>query len=269
MVGASQVVPQAIVVVQHAVVVAVEIVDHRIEAVGESCALTSGHETGDGRSGTFIGKALLGAAVPPGDGIAVAHDEPAVAGDMPVGHGILVVGFHRLWHIKLTAFDGVDVLQTVWGHLSGIGHGVYPHLQGEPGLLHRHAGHDFCLFHGGTAGGLGVSRQHIAVDGSLAHTFLQLVVEQTAGLHMVVAVGPLGISRQGGPAAVGTVAVVGIGGIVPQGGSRALPHHAVGGVPSGACAELLQVLEADVVALDVHDVEEQTGGPRAYTAAEA
>ena len=48
-----------------------------------------------------------------------------------------------------------------------------------------------------------------------------------------------------------------------------MPHHAVGGVPSRSELELLKIGEAQIVAVDVHNVKKETGGPGAYTSAES
>ena len=78
---------------------------------------------------------------------------------------------------------------------------------------------------------------------------------------MVVAAGPFAIAGEGAPAAMGAVAVVFVGRVAAEGRGRTLPEHGIGGVPTCAKLELFEVGEEQVAAVDVHDVEQQTGGP--------
>ena len=86
---------------------------------------------------------------------------------------------------------------------------------------------------------------------------------------MVVAARPLAIAREGAPTTVTAALVVVIGRIARDGRSGALPEHRVGGVPARTKLELLQIGKAQVVTIDIHDVEEQTCRPRTDAAAEA
>ena len=86
---------------------------------------------------------------------------------------------------------------------------------------------------------------------------------------MVVAAGPFSVSGERAPASVCTASVFFVGGVTGDGGGGALPEHRVGGVPPCAELELVEVAETDVVAVDIHDVKQQTGCPRTDAAAES
>ena len=97
---------------------------------------------------------------------------------------------------------------------------------------------------------------------------MQLRIEEAARCHSVVAARPFTVSGHRSPAGIGAAAVVLVGRIAVDGGCGALPEHTVGSVPSGSHLPVLHVAERQVVALDVHHVEEESGGPGAYAAAE-
>ena len=98
---------------------------------------------------------------------------------------------------------------------------------------------------------------------------LQLVVVERAWRDVVVAARPFAVAGECAPAAVCAAAVVGVGRIALDGGGGALPEHGIGGVPPGAELELFEVGEAQVVPVDVDDVEKQAGSPGACAAAKA
>ena len=67
---------------------------------------------------------------------------------------------------------------------------------------------------------------------------------------------------------MGTVAVVFIGRIAVDGRGSALPEHRVGCVPASAKLKLSKVGEAQVMTVDVDDVEEQSRCPGTDAATE-
>ena len=73
---------------------------------------------------------------------------------------------------------------------------------------------------------------------------------------MVVAASPLAVACEGAPATVTATLVVAIRRIALDGRGFALPEHGVGSVPARTKLELFQIGETEVVAVDVHDVEE-------------
>ena len=89
MVGTAQVVPQTIVVVEHAVTIVLEIAYHRIDTVSPACSLSSWNKTGDGWFGRFLYKIVFHTSRPPGYLVAVACNKAPVGSDATILYSIV------------------------------------------------------------------------------------------------------------------------------------------------------------------------------------
>ena len=81
MVGASKVIPQAVVVVEGGEALLFEVGHHAVHAVGPSAALASRDEAGDGVFRLALHEIVLHAPAPPRDGVFKAGKEEAVGGE--------------------------------------------------------------------------------------------------------------------------------------------------------------------------------------------
>ena len=199
---------------------------------------------------------VLDPTAPPGHSVLVACYEHTVSGQMTVGDGV-GGGMGGMGDLERKGGLGMK---------GGLGGGsewdtIEPHLHGESGLCQRLLCQCHRLFHRRRTGRIGGSGEDIGVERQFAYAFFQLVVEQTAGHYMVVATGPFAISCQCSPTAMTATAIVCIGGIAFDSGGSTLPQHGVGSIPSCTELKLFQIGIADVAAVDIDDVEEQSCSP--------
>ena len=129
MVGAAEVIPESVMVIQTAVVMGREVSDDGVDAVGPSRAFPSWYETGDGRACPVFHKVVFHPAAPPGDVVLVAGEQQPVGGEVSVQ---VLKGLHGIPFLRFLAFfarhGGFCDCQR-----SMVGYAVHPHLKGHAG----------------------------------------------------------------------------------------------------------------------------------------